>query len=124
MRAFLAGSLAEYWDDKGIEIPVWASMNLLAHRTARQIGECLGGANPPGRADRSWRVARSYLAFEVLDLTDQEFTLAELQSPVLIPLDPARTPDGGPPRRAGWTPRRWVHLVEDARRKNLGAFDR
>jgi hypothetical protein len=28
------------------------------------------------------------------------------------------------PDVAGWTPRRWVHLVEDARRKNLGAFDR
>ena len=45
-EAFLTGSLAEYWDDKGMEIPVWAYMNLLAHGTARQVGECLVGPNP------------------------------------------------------------------------------
>jgi hypothetical protein len=119
-EAFLAGSLAEYWDDKGMEIPVWAYMNLLAHGTVRQIGECLVGPNPRRQADRSWRVARSYLAFEVLDLTDLEFTLAELQSSVLIPLElqMAACPDV-----AGWTPRQWVHLVEAALRSTLGASE-
>ena len=47
-EAFLAGSLAEYRDDKGMEIPVWAYMNLLAHGTVRQIGECLVGPTRPG----------------------------------------------------------------------------
>jgi hypothetical protein len=119
-EAFLTGSLAEYWDDKGMEIPVWAYMNLLAHGTARQVGECLVGPNPRGRADRSWRIARAYLAFEVLDLTDLEFTLAELQSSVLIPLElqMAASPDV-----AGWTPRQWVHMVEAALRSTLGASD-
>ena len=74
----------------------------------------------PGEPRRSWRVARSYLAFEVLDLTDLECTLAELQSSVLIPLelDMAARPDV-----AGWTPRQWVDLVEDALRDNLWALD-
>ena len=30
-EAFLAGTLAEYWEDKGMDLPVWAYMNLLAH---------------------------------------------------------------------------------------------
>ena len=76
-EAFLLGSLVEFWDDKGIDVPVWAYMNLLAHGTARQIGECVIHSDQPRRAGRSWRGARSYLAFEVLDLTDLKCTLAE-----------------------------------------------
>jgi hypothetical protein len=30
-EAFLGGSLVEYRDDRGMEVPVWAWMNLLAH---------------------------------------------------------------------------------------------
>jgi hypothetical protein len=101
-------------------VPVWTWVNRLAHGTARQIGECVIGCDKPRRAGRSWRVARSYLAFEVLDLTDLECTLAELQSSVLIPLEleMAARPDV-----AGWTPRQWVDLVEDALRNNLWALD-
>ena len=119
-EAFLLGSLVEYWDDKGMEVPVWAWMNRLAHGTARQIGECVTRSDKPRRAGRRWRVARSYLAFELLDLTDLECTLAELQSSVLIPLEleMAARPDV-----AGWTPRQWVDLVEDALRNNLWALD-
>jgi hypothetical protein len=117
--AFLGGTLAEYWDDKGTEIPVWTWMNLLAHGSARQVGECVFRPSGSGRAGRSWRVARSYLAFEVLDLTDLEFTLADLQASVLIPfeLDMASRADV-----ADWTPRQWVDQVEDALRNSL-CFD-
>ena len=47
-------------------------------------------------------------------------TLAELQSSVLIPLEleMAARPDV-----AGWTPRQWVDLVEDALRNELWALD-
>jgi hypothetical protein len=76
-EAFLLGSLVETWDAQGVDVPVWASMNLLALGAARQDGECFFGDNNPGRSGHGWRVARSYLAFEVLDLTDVEFTLAE-----------------------------------------------
>jgi hypothetical protein len=56
----------------------------------------------------------------VLDLTDMEFTLTELQSSVLIPLEleMAARPDV-----AGWMPRQWVDLVEEALRNKLWALD-
>ena len=119
-EAFLGGTLAECWDDKGMAIPVWTYMNLLAHGDARRVGECVLRPHWPPGASRSWRVARSYLAYEVLDLTDLEFTLADLQATVLIPLESemAARPDV-----AAWTPRQWVDLVEDALRNNL-CFDR
>ena len=74
----------------------------------------------PRRASRSWRVARSYLAYKVLDLTDLEFTLADLQSSVLIPLELEMAARADV---AGWTPRQWVDFVEDALRNNLWALD-
>jgi hypothetical protein len=119
-EAFLGGTLAEYWDDKGMAIPVWTYMNLLAHGDARRIGECVLRPDRPRGASRSWRVARSYLAYEVLDLTDLEFTLADLQASVLIPLELEMAARAD---IADWTPRQWVDLVEDALRNNL-CFDR
>jgi hypothetical protein len=119
-EAFLDGTLAEYWDDKGMDVPVWAWMNMLAHGSARRIGECVLRPSRPRPASRSWRVARSYLAYEVLDLTDLEFTLAELQSTVLVPLELEMAARADV---AGWTPRQWVDLVEDALRNNLCALD-
>ncbi len=119
-EAFLLGSLVEYWVNNGAPVPVWAWMNLLAHGTAQRIGECVLLPDEPRRIGRSWRVARSHLAIEVLDLTDVDFTLVELQSSVLIPLELeiAARPDV-----AGWTPRQWVDLVEDALRNELRALD-
>jgi hypothetical protein len=119
-EAFLDGTLAEYWDDKGMDVPVWAWMNMLAHGSARRIGECVLRPSRPRPASRSWRVARSYLAYEVLDLTDLEFTLAELQSTVLVPLELEMAARADV---AAWTPRQWVDLVEDALRNNLCALD-
>jgi hypothetical protein len=118
-EAFLGGTLAEYWDDKGMEVPVWTYMNLLAHGDTRRVGECVLRPHWPSRASRSWHVARSYLAFEVLDLTDLEFTLADLQASVLIPLELEMAARADV---ADWTPRQWVDLVEDALRNNL-CFD-
>ena len=115
-EAFLAGTLAEYWDDKGMEVPVWTFMNLLAHGDVRRIGESVLRPDWSRRASRSWRVARSYLAYEVLDLTDLEFTLADLQASVLIPLELEMAARADV---ADWTPRQWVDLVEDALRNNL-----
>ena len=115
-EAFLDGTLAEYWDDKGMDVPVWAWMNLLAHGSARRIGECVLRPYRPRPASRSWRIARSYLAYEVLDLTDLEYTLAELQSTVLVPLELEMSARADVADR---TPRQWVDLVEDALRNNL-----
>ena len=37
--AFLDGTLAEYWDEKGRDVPAWTWMNLLAHGSVRRVGE-------------------------------------------------------------------------------------
>ena len=118
---FLDGTLAEYWDDKGMDVPVWAWMNLLAHGSARQIGECIARPYRPRRSSRSWRIARSYLAYEVLDVTDMEYTLAELQSTVLIPLELEMSAQ---PEAGDCSPREWVDMVEDAIRSQYSALEK
>jgi hypothetical protein len=119
-EAFLNGTLAEYWADKGIAVPAWTFMNLLAHGSAVQIGECVLHPTRSQLASRSWRVIRAYLACEVLDLVDTELTLADMQWRVLIPLElEMATRDDV----AGWTPREWVDLVEDALRNSLLSLD-
>jgi hypothetical protein len=95
-------------------------MNLLAHGTARQIGECVLRPYRPRRASRNWHIARSYLAYEVLDLTDLEYTLAEMQSSVLIPLELDMS---GCPDDVHMTPRQWVDLVEDTLRTQLAVLE-
>ena len=45
-EAFLNGTLAEYWEDKGIVVPVWAWINLLAHGSAAQIARQRVAAQP------------------------------------------------------------------------------
>jgi hypothetical protein len=110
-EAYLNGTLAEYWEEQGTAVPVWTWTNLLAHGSDGQIAESVHRPARPRRTARSWRIARSYLAYEVLDLTEEDITLEELQSNVLIPLELelAAHPEVG-----RWTPRRWVDAVDDA----------
>jgi len=110
-EAFLNGTLAEYWDERGVDVPVWAWTNLLAHGSEGQIGESVLRPNRPRRAARSWRIARSYLAYRVLDHADAECTLADMQASVLVPLEleMAARPETG-----HWTPRQWVDTVDNA----------
>ncbi len=110
-EAFLDGTLAEYWDERGVDVPVWAWTNLLAHGDESRIGESVLRPYRPRRAARSWRIARSYLAYRVLDHTDAEFTLADLQTSVLVPLEleMAARPETG-----SWSPRQWVDTVDNA----------
>ena len=110
-RAFLNGTLAEYWDEKGVIVPVWAWTNLLAHGSEEMIGESVLRPARPRRTGRSWRIARSYLAYRVLEHTDAQFTLRDLQASILIPLEleMAALPEVG-----RWTPRQWVDTVDHA----------
>jgi hypothetical protein len=118
-EAFSNGSLAEYWDEKDVDVPVWAWMNLLSHGSVRQIGESVLRPDWHEGPTRSWRVARSYLAYDVLDLTDLEFTVAELQSSVLIPLELELAARDDV---ADWTPRQWVDAVEDTLQATLSVL--
>jgi hypothetical protein len=74
----------------------------------------------PEGASRSWRVARSCLAYNVLDLTDLEFTVADLQSSVLIPLELELAARDDV---ADWTPRQWVNAVEDTLYAKLSVLE-
>lgn len=111
-EAFLDGTLADYWDDKGMRVPAWAWLNLLAHGSEQQIRA--GIANPSRcrrGASRSWHLARAYVAYEVLHLMDDAYTLADMQRCVLIPLESqmAALPDD-----VRWSPRQWVDMMDVA----------
>ncbi len=109
--AFLTGTLAEYWEERGIVVPVWAWLNLLAHGSRELIAESMARPNRSRRAAHSWRTARSYLAEEIFDLLDDEFTLADMQSSVLVPLELTMAAQ---PQVSRWSPRRWVDAVDHA----------
>jgi hypothetical protein len=119
-QAYLNGTLAEYWEEQGTAVPVWTWTNLLAHGSDSQIDDCVHRPAKPRRTGRSWRIARSYLAYEVLDLTSEDITLEELQSTVLIPLELelAAHPEVG-----RWTPRRWIDAVDAAIRNQLSTLE-
>jgi hypothetical protein len=110
-EAYLDGTLAEHWEKRGTSVPVWSWTNLLAHGSETQIADSVHRPAHPRRTGRSWRIARAFLAFEVLDLVSDEFTLADLQAKVLIPLELALS---GHSEVERWTPRRWIDTVDHA----------
>jgi hypothetical protein len=119
-EAFLDGTLAEYWDERGVDVPVWAWTNLLAHGSQALIGESVARPTRPRRGARSWRIARSYLAHQILGVTDDRYTVPQLQTSVLIPLElemAARAEVGH------WTPRQWVDTVDSAIRNQHPALE-
>jgi hypothetical protein len=107
-EAFLEGTLAEYWDEKGMAVPPWAWLNLLAHGSENQIRASIASPSRPRRASRSWRTARAYVAYALLTLVDAENTLADMQRSLLIPLEfqMADLPD------LRWSPRQWVDMLD------------
>lgn len=110
-EAYLNGTLAEFLEEQGTSVPVWTWTNLLAHGSESRIYESLHRPSMPRRTGRSWRIARSYLAYQVLDVACEDFTLEELQSTVLIPLELDLAAHAEVER---WTPRRWVDTVDAA----------
>ena len=110
-QAFLTGTLAEYWEERGTVVPVWAWTNLLAHGTEQQIGESVIHPLRPRRTGRSWRIARSFLAYQVLDALEGGVALDDLQSGILIPLELEMAAH---PEVTQWGPRQWVDTVDHA----------
>jgi hypothetical protein len=110
-QAFLTGTLAEYWDERGTVVPVWAWTNLLAHGSEQQIGESVIHPLRPRRTGRSWRIAQSFLAYQVLDALERGVALEDLQSNVLIPLELEMASH---PEVTQWGPRQWVDTVDHA----------
>jgi hypothetical protein len=118
-EAFLAGGLAEYLDERGIVVPVWAWTNLLAHGTPEQITDCVCAPVQPRCSDRDWGVARSLLAFEIFDLMEAGYPLEELQQDVLIPLELELAARIDVSR---WAPRQWLDTMETAIRSQQVTF--
>ncbi len=110
-EAFLNGTLAEYWEDKGIVVPVWAWTNLLAHGSLAQIAHSVSRPGRIRRCGRTWAIARAYMAYEVLDLVDAEFTLADMQATILVPLELEMAARSEVDR---WSPRQWLDTVDFA----------
>ena len=120
-EAFLNGTLAEYWEERGTAVPVWTWTNLLAHGSESQITDSVHRPSKPRRTGRSWRIARSYLAYEVLELTREDFTLEELQSTVLSRSSSSwrRTPRSTAGRRVAGSTRWTTRSATSTRRSAL-----
>ena len=110
-EAFLHGTLAEYWERQGFTVPVWAWTNLLAHGSVEQIADSAFRPPRSRRIVRSWRIARSYMANELLEVTDGPRQLLAMQSDVLIPLELEMATL---PAVRQWSPRQWVDAVDFA----------
>ena len=111
--AFLNGTLAEYWHDKGITVPVWAWTNLLAHGDEERITDAVMRPRCGRRTAHKWSVARSYLALEILGLLDESLSLEDLQCEVLVPLELELS---SRPEVSRWTPTEWLEAVDSALR--------
>jgi hypothetical protein len=120
-EAFLHGTLAEFWDERGVMVPVWAWTNLLAHGSESMIAGSTARPPKPRRINRSWRIARSYLAHQLLGLSGTQGTLAGLQSSILIPLELEMADR---PEVDRWTPRQWVDTVDHALRGQHSTTER
>jgi hypothetical protein len=119
-EAFLEGTLAEFWDDRGVVVPVWAWTNLLAHANEALITEMVSRPYRNRRVTRSWRIARSFLAYEIFDLVDPEFTLEDMQATVLVPIELQMSAS---PEVGRWSPRQWVEVVDDAIRNQHSTLE-
>jgi hypothetical protein len=111
--AFLNGTLAEYWDDKGLTVPVWAWTNLLAHGDEDRIADAVLRPRCTRARAREWATTRSYLALEILGLLDESLCLEELQCEVLVPLELELSTR---PEVSRWTPGEWLDEVDAALR--------
>jgi hypothetical protein len=111
--AFLNGTLAEYWDDKGLTVPVWAWTNLLAHGDEDRITDAVVRPRCTRRMAGDWSTARSYLALEILGLLDESLSLEELQCEVLVPLELELSAQS---EVSGWNPTQWLEAVDAALR--------
>ncbi len=118
--AFLSGNLAELWEERGIEVPVWAWTNLLAHGSEARIAETIARPARGRQTARGWKLARSYLAYEVLDLVDDLFPLSLMQATILVPLELELS---GRPAVSRWSLTRWVDTVDLAIRNEPVILD-
>ena len=89
-EAFLSGRLVEHYLERGIEVPAWAWLNAVAHRSDAQLAAMVMAGRPERvpRALERWYDARLTLAVVVLDLARYSHEdITNLQHDALIPLE-------------------------------------
>ena len=62
----------------------------------------------------------SYLAYEIVDMTNPEFTLEEMQAAVLIPIELQMAAS---PEVSRWSSRQWVGAVDEAIRNQHSSLE-
>lgn len=121
-EAYLLGKLAEQIDARHERVPVWAWTNLLAHGSE---GDLVAERRSPitnTYADEvTWREARSYLAGEVVDLSEVHGPLDEIQRKVLVPLELELASNV---EVEWWNPAQWVKAVRRRLAEYRLALDR
>lgn len=87
---FVAGSYDTYLERRGLPVPLWARVNLVAHA---DVLELLAAANAAGRScpakrPSSWPEARGWMAEALLrSAAANDATPAEIQCEALVPLE-------------------------------------
>ncbi|HTN80249.1 MAG TPA: hypothetical protein VMK16_11285 [Acidimicrobiales bacterium] len=83
-ESFLGGAYVERCEARGVSVPAWAWMNVLAHGTEAEIRAA--AANRPEHDDG--RQALAFVAGELVDLIDDgSLDLEVFQRDVLVPLE-------------------------------------
>jgi len=77
-EAFLEGTLAERMERRGDLLPTWVWLNLLAHGSPERLRACRATGGRRGSTSRDWRLARYYLAMEILSAADRYGSLEGL----------------------------------------------
>jgi hypothetical protein len=85
--ALFTGRYVEYLERQGFHVPPWAWTNVLAHGCEDQLHQVAGPSNPRRPEGDVWRLARSYLAGEVLDAAERSGSLLAVQAAALVPLE-------------------------------------
>lgn len=111
--AFLLGGYAEYLEGRSVSVPVWAWTNVLAHGCRDDIDRAAAGARGGSSSTRKWRVARAFVAGEVLDMVGHGTSLTDIQRKVLVPLELELVSRRGV---WAWTPQCWLDTVRAALR--------
>jgi hypothetical protein len=90
-ESFLSGGYLDRLNDRSVEIPAWAWINLVAHAAPARVEELSMAALGPStmRADHRawWIVVRAIAERMVVTATESATTIEEIQSLTLVPIE-------------------------------------
>lgn len=86
-EAFLSGRLVQTWHDQWLMVPAWGWLTVLAHGGPDEVAALSDTATYWSPSERSWSLALSFLAGEILARAPTPEALRDLQRTVLVPLE-------------------------------------